>query len=78
MLLRGQYSFYHWDISLSHQIADEKLCVVDYSMVLLVEGGKLANTNTYQGLVNTAFGRTGFLVLTAMQFLYPFIGKYNN
>lgn len=47
-------------------------------MVLLVEGGKLANTNTYQGLVNTAFGRTGFLVLTAMQFLYPFIGKYNN
>lgn len=51
------------------------LFIVDYSIVLLIQGGNLANTSTYQGLVNTAFGKIGFLVLTAMQFLYPFIGK---
>lgn len=47
----------------------------DYSIVLLIQGGNFANTNSYQGLVKTAFGTTGFLVLTAMQFMYPFIGK---
>ncbi|XP_067932811.1 putative sodium-coupled neutral amino acid transporter 11 [Watersipora subatra] len=47
--------------------------LTDYSIVLLIQGGNLANTKTYQGLVNTTFGKVGFLLLTAMQFLYPFI-----
>jgi len=28
-----------------------------------------------QDVVRAAFGRSGFVVLTIMQFLYPFIGK---
>ena len=29
-----------------------------------------------QDVVRAAFGRSGFVVLTFMQFLYPFIGKH--
>jgi len=29
-----------------------------------------------QDVVRAAFGRSGFVMLTIMQFLYPFIGKY--
>lgn len=47
----------------------------DYSLVLLIHGGELSNTNTYQDVMRAAFGRPGFIVLTIMQFLYPMIGK---
>ncbi|XP_064647636.1 putative sodium-coupled neutral amino acid transporter 11 isoform X2 [Lineus longissimus] len=53
--------------------------ITDYSVVLLIHGGNLSNTNTYQDLVRAAFGRPGFYALTFMQGLYPFIAmiSYN-
>lgn len=53
--------------------------VTDYSILMLVKGGQLSNTDTYQDLVLVAFGRPGFYVLTVLQFLYPFIAmvSYN-
>ncbi|XP_025093645.1 putative sodium-coupled neutral amino acid transporter 11 isoform X2 [Pomacea canaliculata] len=53
--------------------------ITDYSILLLVEGGHLSNTDTYQDLVLVAFGRPGFYLLTGLQFLYPFIAmvSYN-
>ncbi|BFZ00986.1 hypothetical protein BsWGS_04025 [Bradybaena similaris] len=53
--------------------------VTDYSILLLVEGGHLSNTDTYQDMVLVAFGRPGFYLLTVLQFLYPFIAmvSYN-
>lgn len=52
------------------------LCfMADYSIILLIRGGILSGTNSYQSLVRSTFGLPGFLILSALQFLYPFIGK---
>ncbi|XP_076461136.1 putative sodium-coupled neutral amino acid transporter 11 isoform X2 [Babylonia areolata] len=53
--------------------------ITDYSILMLVEGGHLSNTDSYQDLVLVTFGRPGFYVLTVLQFLYPFIAmvSYN-
>lgn len=50
---------------------------IDFSLVLLIKGGALAGTDTYQSLVNKTFGFPGYLLLSVLQFLYPFIGKMN-
>ncbi|KAM3607770.1 uncharacterized protein V6R79_013608 [Siganus canaliculatus] len=47
--------------------------ITDYSIILLIKGGNLSGTNSYQSLVQSAFGFPGFLVLSLLQFLYPFI-----
>ncbi|KAL5007098.1 hypothetical protein ScPMuIL_015904 [Solemya velum] len=51
----------------------------DASILLLIEGGKLSNTDTYQDMVLVACGRPGFFLLSTLQFLYPFIAmiSYN-
>lgn len=53
--------------------------ITDYSILILIEGGHLSNTDSYQDLVLVAFGRPGFYMLTFLQFLYPFIAmvSYN-
>lgn len=50
------------------------LLASDYSIILLIKGGNLSGTDSYQALVQSTFGFPGFLVLSALQFLYPFIG----
>lgn len=52
------------------------LLASDYSIILLIKGGNLSGTHSYQALVQSTFGFPGFLVLSALQFLYPFIGEY--
>jgi len=49
--------------------------VTDYSLVLMVRGGHLAGSFSYPGLMEAAFGNFGFLLLSLLQFTYPFIGK---
>lgn len=49
--------------------------MADYSIILLIKGGNLSGTNSYQSLVQSTFGLPGFLILSGLQFLYPFIGK---
>uniref|UniRef100_A0A3P8VE32 Putative sodium-coupled neutral amino acid transporter 11 n=1 Tax=Cynoglossus semilaevis TaxID=244447 RepID=A0A3P8VE32_CYNSE len=53
--------------------------ITDYSIILLIKGGELSGTNSYQSLVQSTFGLPGFLILSALQFLYPFIAmiSYN-
>ncbi|XP_070694655.1 putative sodium-coupled neutral amino acid transporter 11 [Pempheris klunzingeri] len=53
--------------------------ITDYSIILLIKGGNLSGTNSYQSLVQSTFGFLGFLVLSGLQFLYPFIAmiSYN-
>ncbi|XP_042302950.1 putative sodium-coupled neutral amino acid transporter 11 isoform X2 [Sceloporus undulatus] len=53
--------------------------ITDYSIILLIKGGKLSGTNSYQALVNKTYGFVGHLILSALQFLYPFIAmiSYN-
>ncbi|KAM8857056.1 putative sodium-coupled neutral amino acid transporter 11 [Synchiropus picturatus] len=53
--------------------------ITDYSIILLIKGGNLSGTNTYQSLVQTSFGFPGFVVVSVLQFLYPFIAmiSYN-
>ncbi|KAM6985028.1 putative sodium-coupled neutral amino acid transporter 11 [Aplochiton taeniatus] len=53
--------------------------ITDYSIILLIKAGNLSGTNSYQSLVKYTFGFPGFLVLSALQFLYPFIAmvSYN-
>ncbi|KAM6174794.1 putative sodium-coupled neutral amino acid transporter 11 isoform 2-T2 [Erethizon dorsatum] len=47
--------------------------ITDFSLVLLIKGGALSGTDSYQSLVNKTFGFTGYLLLSILQFLYPFI-----
>ncbi|KAL3831322.1 hypothetical protein ACJMK2_023088 [Sinanodonta woodiana] len=53
--------------------------ITDYSLILLIEAGKLSNTVTYQDMMMFACGRPGFYLLSTLQFLYPFIAmiSYN-
>ncbi|XP_040827979.1 putative sodium-coupled neutral amino acid transporter 11 isoform X1 [Ochotona curzoniae] len=53
--------------------------VTDFSLILLIKGGTLSGTDTYQSLVNKTFGLPGYLLLSILQFLYPFIAmiSYN-
>ncbi|XP_077010146.1 putative sodium-coupled neutral amino acid transporter 11 isoform X1 [Tamandua tetradactyla] len=53
--------------------------VTDFSLVLLIKGGSLSGTDSYQSLVNKTFGFPGYLLLSVLQFLYPFIAmiSYN-
>lgn len=53
--------------------------ITDYSLSLLVKSAHLAAVSSYQDLVQVAFGRPGFYLLTLLQFIYPFIAmiSYN-
>ncbi|XP_046986455.1 putative sodium-coupled neutral amino acid transporter 11 [Schistocerca americana] len=53
--------------------------MTDYSLVLMVRSGHLSGSFTYQGIMQAAFGKPGYFVLSALQFLYPFIAmiSYN-
>ncbi|XP_073925647.1 putative sodium-coupled neutral amino acid transporter 11 [Castor canadensis] len=53
--------------------------ITDFSLILLIKGGALSGTDTYQSLVNKTFGFPGYLLLSVLQFLYPFIAmiSYN-
>ncbi|KAM4627034.1 putative sodium-coupled neutral amino acid transporter 11 [Discoglossus pictus] len=46
--------------------------ITDYSMILLIKGGEMSGTSTYQSLVSKIFGFPGYLFLSVLQFLYPF------
>ncbi|KAG8432387.1 hypothetical protein GDO86_016867 [Hymenochirus boettgeri] len=46
--------------------------ITDYSMILLIKAGTMSGTSTYQSLVSKTFGLPGYLLLSALQFLYPF------
>ena len=55
------------------------LCLVawmtDYSMILMLKSGAIANTNSYQDLMAAAYGRVGFAILTIIQFVFPCVGE---
>ncbi|XP_023372123.1 putative sodium-coupled neutral amino acid transporter 11 isoform X3 [Otolemur garnettii] len=53
--------------------------IIDFSLVLLIKGGTLSGTDTYQSLVNKTFGFPGYLLLSVLQFVFPFIAmiSYN-
>lgn len=53
--------------------------LTDYSLVILMKAGNIAGVSTYQDVVEAAFGRPGFYLLTLIQFIYPFIAmiSYN-
>ncbi|KAK3108965.1 hypothetical protein FSP39_019864 [Pinctada imbricata] len=53
--------------------------ITDYSILLLIEAGKLSNSVSYQGVMLVVCGRYGFYLLTFLQFLYPLIAmiSYN-
>uniref|UniRef100_A0A452EJW1 Putative sodium-coupled neutral amino acid transporter 11 n=1 Tax=Capra hircus TaxID=9925 RepID=A0A452EJW1_CAPHI len=53
--------------------------IIDFSLILLIKGAALSGTDTYQSLVNRTFGFPGYLLLSVLQFLYPFIAmiSYN-
>jgi len=50
----------------------------DYSLVLLIRSGHLSGAFSYQGLMEAAFGKPGFILLSLLQFIYPFIGNYKS
>ncbi|XP_028662211.2 putative sodium-coupled neutral amino acid transporter 11 isoform X1 [Erpetoichthys calabaricus] len=51
----------------------------DYSIILLIKAGNLSGTNTYQALVRKTFGLIGYIILSILQFIYPFLAmvSYN-
>ncbi|KAJ9573587.1 hypothetical protein L9F63_009041, partial [Diploptera punctata] len=51
----------------------------DYSLVLMIRSGHLSGAFSYQGLMEAAFGKPGYILLSFLQFIYPFIAmvSYN-
>lgn len=52
--------------------------LTDYSLILMVRSGHICGEMSYQGLMRASFGRVGFYILTALQFIYPFIGMHSD
>ncbi|XP_053212132.1 putative sodium-coupled neutral amino acid transporter 11 isoform X2 [Panonychus citri] len=53
--------------------------ITDFSLCTLIRAGNLAGVSTYQDVMDRAFGKPGFYILTILQFIYPFIAmiSYN-
>ncbi|CAH0549310.1 unnamed protein product [Brassicogethes aeneus] len=53
--------------------------VTDYSLILMVRSGHISGRFSYQGIMEAAFGRPGYILLGCLQFFYPFIAmvSYN-
>ncbi|XP_057664123.1 putative sodium-coupled neutral amino acid transporter 11 [Diorhabda carinulata] len=53
--------------------------VTDYSLILMVRSGHISGKFSYQGIMEAAFGRAGYIFLGILQFVYPFIAmvSYN-
>lgn len=53
--------------------------ITDFSLCTLIKAGNLAGVSTYQDVMERAFGKPGFYILTFLQFIYPFIAmiSYN-
>jgi len=46
--------------------------LTDYSLRLMVRAGTLSGTTSYQGIMEASFGKPGFVILSVIQFIYPF------
>ncbi|XP_066153968.1 putative sodium-coupled neutral amino acid transporter 11 isoform X1 [Euwallacea fornicatus] len=53
--------------------------VTDYSLILMVKAGHISGRFSYQGIMEAAFGKAGYIFLGILQFFYPFIAmvSYN-
>eukprot|EP00090_Calanus_glacialis_P005170 TRINITY_DN13978_c0_g1_i2.p1 TRINITY_DN13978_c0_g1~~TRINITY_DN13978_c0_g1_i2.p1 ORF type:complete len:376 (-),score=123.24 TRINITY_DN13978_c0_g1_i2:576-1703(-) len=53
--------------------------LTDYSLRLMVRAGTLSGTSSYQGIMEASFGLPGYVILSIIQFVYPFIAmvSYN-
>ncbi|XP_050315679.1 putative sodium-coupled neutral amino acid transporter 11 [Anthonomus grandis grandis] len=53
--------------------------VTDYSLILMIKAGHISGRFSYQGIMEAAFGRAGYILLGVLQFFYPFIAmvSYN-
>ena len=48
--------------------------VTDFSLIILIKAARLSGATSYQGVMASAFGTTGYVVLSILQFVYPIIG----
>ncbi|EFA05275.1 Putative sodium-coupled neutral amino acid transporter 11-like Protein [Tribolium castaneum] len=53
--------------------------ITDYSLILMVRSGHISGKFSYQGIMEAAFGKPGYVLLGVLQFFYPFIAmvSYN-
>ncbi|XP_045468250.1 putative sodium-coupled neutral amino acid transporter 11 [Harmonia axyridis] len=53
--------------------------ITDYSIILMIKCGHLSGRFSYQGIMEAAFGRPGYILLGLLQFFYPFVAmvSYN-
>ncbi|KAL3270436.1 hypothetical protein HHI36_020991 [Cryptolaemus montrouzieri] len=53
--------------------------ITDYSIILMIKSGHLSGRFSYQGIMDAAFGRPGYILLGILQFFYPFVAmvSYN-
>ncbi|KAK5638683.1 hypothetical protein RI129_012978 [Pyrocoelia pectoralis] len=53
--------------------------VTDYSLILMVKSGHISGKYSYQGIMEAAYGRVGYILLGVLQVVYPLIAmvSYN-
>ncbi|XP_058465697.1 putative sodium-coupled neutral amino acid transporter 11 [Malaya genurostris] len=53
--------------------------ITDYSLILMVRCGHLCGRFSYPGVMEAAYGKTGYYLLSLLQFMYPFLAmiSYN-
>ncbi|XP_050091910.1 putative sodium-coupled neutral amino acid transporter 11 [Anopheles aquasalis] len=53
--------------------------ITDYSLILMVRCGHLSGRFSYPGVMEAAYGKAGYYLLSLLQFMYPFLAmiSYN-
>ncbi|CAO1365557.1 unnamed protein product [Diamesa serratosioi] len=53
--------------------------ITDYSLILMIQCAHLCGRFTYTGVMEAAFGKIGYYLLSILQFMYPFLAmiSYN-
>ncbi|ALC40785.1 CG13743, partial [Drosophila busckii] len=49
--------------------------ITDYSLILMVRCGHICGRFSYPGIMEAAYGKYGYYLLSLLQFMYPFLGK---
>lgn len=49
--------------------------ITDYSLILMVRCGHISGKFSYPGIMEAAYGKWGYYLLSLLQFMYPFLGE---
>lgn len=73
------YAFHRAGFGLGLLLLILVACITDYSLILMVRCGHICGRFSYPGIMEAAYGKYGYYLLSLLQFMYPFLAmiSYN-